>query len=164
MQPNQRYWLRSASSFEVCFMSFRWATLWAGLVALAPVAWSQQPELHHEIPEDAFGTRELILWSGVPEPPPPPQSLPSPDDQTARPDQRSKRPADPHPQRTPAQSFSGRIVRDGDRYVLKAAGNTTYELDEQTGVLQHENKNVHIVGKLDLASNTIHIVSIEPMS
>jgi hypothetical protein len=51
-----------------------------------------------------------------------------------------------------------------DRYVLKAAGNTTYELDQQTGIPQHENKNVHIVGILDAASNTIHIVRIEPTS
>jgi Protein of unknown function (DUF5818) len=145
-------------------MSFRWTALGVALAALAPFARSQQPQLHCEIPEDAFGTRELIVWSVVPEPPPPPQPLPAPDGQTPRPDQQSKPPADPHTQRTPAQSFSGRILRDGDRYVLKAAGNTTYELDEQTGLPQHENKNVHIVGKLDAASKTIHIVRIEPMS
>ena len=145
-------------------MSFRWATLWAGLVALAPVAWSQQPELHREIPEDAFGTRELIVWSGVQKPQPTPQPLPSPDRQAVQYDQPSKPPADPHTQLTPAQSFSGQIVRDGDRYVLKAAGNTTSELDRQTDVRQYENKNVRIVGKLDAASNTIHVVRIEPMS
>jgi hypothetical protein len=145
-------------------MSFRWTALGVGLAALAPFAWSQQPQLHREIPEEAFGRRELILWSGVPVPVPPPEPLPAPDDKTHRPDQQSRPPAGPHTQPTPAQSFSGRIVRDGDRYVLKAAGNTTYELDQQTGIPQHENKNVHIVGKLDAASNTIHIVRIEPTS
>ena len=40
-------------------MSFHWTTVWVGLAALAPFAWSQQPQLHREIPEDAFGTREL---------------------------------------------------------------------------------------------------------
>jgi hypothetical protein len=143
-------------------MSFRWTALGVGLAALAPFAWSQQPQLHREIPEDAFGARELIVWSGVPEPPPPPP-LPAPDDQTPRQAQQSKPPADPQTQRTLAQFFYGRILRDGERYVLKATGNATYELDEQTGVSQHENKNVHIVGKLDAASKTIHIVRIEPM-
>jgi Protein of unknown function (DUF5818) len=145
-------------------MSFRWATLWAGLITLAPVAWSQQPELHGEIPEDAFGTRELIVWSGVQKPQPAPPPLPSPDCQAPQPDPLSKPPADPHAPQTPAQSFSGQIVREGDRYVLQAAGNTRSELDQQAAVRQYENKNVHIVGKLDRGSNTIHVVRIELMS
>ena len=144
-------------------MSFRWTTVWVGLAALAPFAWSQQPQLHREIPEEAFGTRELIVWSGVQEPPPTPQPLPAPDNQPPQPDRPSKPPAGRPTPQTPAQSFSGWIVRDGDRYALKATGSATYELDEQTGVEQYENKNVHIVGKLDAASNRIHIVRIALM-
>lgn len=142
-------------------MWFRRTTLWVALVALTGFAWSQQPQLHGEIPEDAFGTRELILWSGVERPQPTPQPIPAPENRIPQPGQQSKPPADPHTQQTPAESFSGWIVRHGDRYALKAAGNTTYELDEQTGVRQYENKNVHIVGKLEAASNTIHVVKIE---
>jgi hypothetical protein len=145
-------------------MSFRQTAVWVGLAILAPFVWSQQPQLHREIPEDAFGTRELIVWSGVERPQPTPQPLPAPDDQPPQPGQQSKPPADPHAQQTPAQSFSGWIVRDGDRYALRTAGNTTYELDEQTGVRQYENKSVHIVGKLVAASNTIHVVKIELVS
>jgi len=147
-------------------MWFRWTTLWVGLAALAPFAWSQPAQLHREIPEDAFGTRELIVWSGVQKPQPTPPPLPATDNQIPQPDQQSKPAADPHTLRADTQSFSGWIARDGDRYVLKAAGNTTYEyeLDEQTGVEQYENKNVQIVGKLDAALNTIHIAKIEPMS
>ena len=141
-------------------MSFHWTTVWVGLAALAPFAWSQQPQLHREIPEDAFGTRELIVWSGVQEPPPTPQPLPAPDNQPLQPDQRLKPTAGPHTQQTLAESFSGCIVRHGDRYALKATGNATYELDQQTGVEQYENKNVHIVGKLDAASNRIRILWI----
>lgn len=138
-------------------MSFRWTTLGVGLVALAPFAWSQQPQLHREIPEDAFGTRELILWSGVQKPPSTPQPLR--DNQTPQPD-----PSNAHTLLMVAQTFSGWIVRDGDRYRLKTAGNTTYALDQRAGVQQYENKNVHVVGKLDAASNTIEVVKIELMS
>ena len=163
----RRCFLRSASSFGDSFMWFRWAALWVGLIAVAPFAWSQQPQLHREIPEDAFATRGLIVWSGVQKPQPTPQPLPAPDNQTPQPDQppdqQSKPPADPQTQQTPARSFPGRIAKDRDRYVLQAAGNTTYELDEQTGVQQYENQNVHIVGKLDAASNTIHIVKLALM-
>ena len=145
-------------------MSFPWATLWVGLIALAPFAWSQQPQLHREIPEDAFRTRELIVWSGVQKPPPTPQPFPAPDNQTPPAHEPSAPPAVAHTTQTPAQSFSGWIVRDGERYGLKAAGNTTYELDEQIAVQQYANKNVHIVGILEAASNTIHIVKIELIS
>jgi hypothetical protein len=161
LELNERccFFSRSASSFGDFFMSFRWTTLGLGLVALAPFAWSQQPQLHREIPEDAFGTRQLIVWSGVQNPPSTPQPLPSPDTQTPPPDQRSN----PHTQPTLVQSLSGWIVRDGDRYGLKTAGNMTYEFDQPEGVQQYENKNVQVVGKLDAASNTIHIVKIELM-
>jgi len=144
-------------------MSFRWTTLWAGLITLAPFAWSQPPQLHREIPEDAFGTRELIVWSGVHPPQPTPQPLPAPDNQTFQPDQPSKPPADPHSEQTPVQSFSGWIGRDGDRYALQAGGNATYQLDGQTGVQQYENRRVQILGKLDPASNTIHIMRVALM-
>jgi len=136
-------------------MSFPWPTLGAGLVALAPFAWSQQPQLHREIPEDAFRTRELIVWSGAQKPPATPPRFPAPDNQTPPPHPRSE---------PPAQSFSGWIVRNGERYGLQATGNTTYELDGQIAVEQYANKNVHIVGNLEAASNTIHIVKIEPIS
>jgi Protein of unknown function (DUF5818) len=150
--------------FRRFFMSFRHTVGWVGLVVLTPFVWSQQPQLHREIPEDAFGTRELIVWSGVERPQPMPQPLPAPDRQPPQPGQQSKPSADPQAQPTLAQSFSGWIVRDGDRYALRAAGNTTYQLDEQTGVQQYENKNVYIVGKLVAASNTIHVVKIELVS
>ena len=145
-------------------MSFPWPTLGAGLVALAPFAWSQQPQLHREIPEDAFRTRELIVWSGVQKLPPTPQPFPAPDVQTSPPHPQSEPPAVPRTPQTAAQSFSGWIVRNGERYGLQATGNTTYELDGQIAVEQYANKNVHIVGNLEAASNTIHIVKIEPIS
>jgi len=143
-------------------MSFPWLTL--GLMALAPFAWSQQPQLHREIPEDAFRTRELIVWSGVQKLPPTPQPFPAPDDQTPPPHPQSEPPAVPRTPRTPAQSFSGWIVRNGERYGLQATGTKTYELDGQIAVEPYANKKVHIVGNLEAASNTIHIVKIEPIS
>ena len=55
-------------------------------------------------------------------------------------------------------------MKDGDKYVLKVAGGTTYQLSEQSGVKQYEDKDVKISGTLDPDSNTIRIVKIELLS
>lgn len=52
-------------------------------------------------------------------------------------------------------------MRDGEKYVLKVSGNTTYQLDEQSSAEQYQDKEVKIVGTVEPGSNTIHVVRIE---
>ncbi len=149
-------------------MSFRWTSISLGLlIALAPFAFSQEPT-SAQTPEDAFSARELVAWSRLQKPQPAPQPLPPRDTPIPQPDpssdQQSKAPADQTGEARPGQSFSGRVVKEGNEYVLRMADNTTYQLDEQGGMDRYEDKRVRVVGTLDRASNTIHVLKIELIS
>ena len=152
------------------------------LLALAPLAFSQDPQLSNpQVPEDAFETRQLIAWSNMQKPQPAPQPLPPRDTPIPQPDQQqdqqSKPPADTksdskndqspasaNDQTPAAQSFTGKIVRTGDTYVLKVTGDTTYQLDEQDQAKRYEDQNVKVTGNLDAGAKTIHVVKIELLS
>ena len=140
----------------------------AVLLAVAPFALAQEPQLAKpQVPEDALAVQQLIAWSRLQKPQPAPQPLPPPDTKIPQPepqDQQSKQPADPQNQQTPTQSFTGKIVKDGAKYVLKVASNTSYQLDVQSDVKQYENQDVKIIGTLDSTSNTIRVVKIELLS
>jgi hypothetical protein len=60
------------------------------------------------------------------------------------------------------QAFSGKIIYDGNQYVLRVAGNISYELEGS--VRQYENQSVRVTGNLDNNANTIHVVKIELLS
>lgn len=159
---------------------YRTTNLLAGLIlALASVAVAQEAQLPNpQTPEDAMGTRQLIAWSSLQKPQPAPQPLPPPDTPIPQPgdDQQAKPPSDPHRDQAPAaqssehspeaQSFTGKIVKDSGRgkYVLQVASNTSYELEGEGDLNQYENQTVKVVGNLDKASNTIHVVKIELLS
>jgi len=67
------------------------------------------------------------------------------------------------PQPQDAKSFAGKIVKEGDRFVLRDTINkVTYQLDNQDQLKQYEGKVVKVTGSLDSASNTIHVENIEP--
>jgi len=76
------------------------------LLAISSTALAQQP--NPQTPEDAYTSRELIVWSQAQNPQPAPQPLPPRDPPIAQPeqprDQQAKPPADPHRQQEPAQS------------------------------------------------------------
>jgi Protein of unknown function (DUF5818) len=57
-----------------------------------------------------------------------------------------------------AQSFTGTIVKSGDKYVFQDAdtGNT-YDIDHQDEVQKFEGKRVKVHGTLDASSKTIHV-------
>jgi hypothetical protein len=82
-------------------------------------------------------------------------SAPSPDQQSARSTGSQVQPD------TPKQSIKGIIVREGEKFVLKAGDNTTYQLDDQNKARQYQDKEVNVVGVLDADSNTLHIETIE---
>ena len=62
-----------------------------------------------------------------------------------------------------SQTFTGKVTKSGSKYVLKDdATRTSYTLDDQDRAKQFEGKSVKVTGKLDPASNTIVVSSIEP--
>jgi cytoskeletal protein RodZ len=48
-----------------------------------------------------------------------------------------------------AQTFTGTVVKQGDKYVLKDDAGKTYDIDHQTDVAKFEGKRVRVQGTLD---------------
>jgi hypothetical protein len=145
----------------------RMATWFAGcLVSIAPLAFAQNAPLSHQSPEDSITAQQLVAWSRLQKPQPAPQPLPPRDTPIPQPDPQDepKSPSAPDTQETANQSFTGKILEDGGKYVLKVAGNTTYQMDAQGEVKQYVGQNVKVIGKLDKASNTIRVAKIELLS
>jgi uncharacterized protein DUF5818 len=148
----------------------RTTNLIAGLFLLiSGVAFCQDQQSALQVPEDALSPRELIAWSSVQKPQPTPQPLPPPDTPVPQPDPQagsSQKPSEnqSQPQAPTAQSFVGKIVREGGTVVLKVAKNTTYQLEGAGDTTQYENRNVKIEGSLNASGNTIHVVRIELLS
>lgn len=87
----------------------------------------------------------------------PPQAEPPATKQT--PDQSGQAAPEAKPDSTTAvQSFTGTVVKQGDKYVLQDAdtGNT-YNVDHQDEVAKFEGKRVKVKGTLDASGKMIHI-------
>jgi hypothetical protein len=140
-------------------------TILFAMLALVVTPWvaAQQTQPNPQVPEDAFTTRQLIAWSGLQKPQPTPQPLPPSDTAVPQPDQPSDQQANPpggHGEQTPAESFTGKIIRDDDRYCLRS-GSITYQVSEQAGLQKYENQSVQVIGNLDSGIATIRILKIE---
>jgi hypothetical protein len=56
------------------------------------------------------------------------------------------------------QTFTGTIMKSGDKYVLQdAASATTYDLDHQEELAQFDGKKVRIHGTVDASGKMIHV-------
>jgi Protein of unknown function (DUF5818) len=137
-------------------------------LVIAPVLAFSQDGAAQPCPDVTAGTLgcELVAWSHLQEPVPLPEPetkpVPLPDGQgDPQPGQSPNSQAQPQVSR---QSITGIIVRQGEKYVLKAGDNTTYQLDDQNRARQYQDKQVKVVGRLDADSNTFHIESIERAS
>ena len=106
------------------------------------------------LPSDILGP-QLIAWSQV-QKPQPVRELPPPD----RPVQQSER----QPGEAAAQTLTGTILKDGNRYILKVSNSSTYQLDDQEGAKQYEGKQVKVGGSPDANGGSFHIISIELIS
>jgi Protein of unknown function (DUF5818) len=60
-------------------------------------------------------------------------------------------------------SFTGKVVKAGGKYVLKADG-MNYRLDDQDKAKQFSGKQVRVSGDLDKTTGTIHVTDISPAS
>jgi glucose/arabinose dehydrogenase len=63
-----------------------------------------------------------------------------------------------------ALAFTGRIAHEEGHLVLKdLVTKMSYQLNDQSEAKPYLGKQVKVVGKLEMKSNTIHIDSIEPL-
>lgn len=114
--------------------------------AISPLcAQNKRSQTDPILPPDILGP-QLIVWSQL--------QSPQPLQQTQATEQ--KEPT--------SQTFTGLIMRDGGSYVLKVSTNTAYPLAEQQKAKPYEGKQVRISGILDANGESLHILSIEPVS
>jgi hypothetical protein len=147
-------------------MSRRTSLLAGLLLGLTPLLLGQelQNQAVPRFPGDVL-TSQLVAWTQMQKPKPVPEPLPPPDKGVPEPDRQTTPPARPQAlQQTPAETFTGKIVKDGGKYVLKVSSNTTYQLEEQSSLEKYKDQDVRIVGTLDASGNTIRIVKIELVS
>ena len=104
---------------------------------------------------------QLIAWSQLQKPQPMSQSAPSGAGQQSA--QSVDTPSQERPQPPAAQTLTGTIMKDGNRYALKVS-NTTYDLEDQERAGKYEGKQVKVAGVLDPKGNSLHIISIELIS
>lgn len=61
--------------------------------------------------------------------------------------------------------FSGTVVKSGDHFILSDAANKlSYVLDDAQKAGPYEGKKVKVTGTVDVASNTIHVQTIEEIA
>jgi hypothetical protein len=64
-----------------------------------------------------------------------------------------------------AKIFSGTIIRNGDNFILSDAANKlSYVLDNAEKASRYEGKKVKVTGTVDVASNTIHVETIQEIA
>lgn len=79
--------------------------------------------------------------------------------------QQSSAPSSDDNQTQQALAFTGRVTSEQGRLVLNdPVTKMSYQLDDQTKAKPYVGKQVKVIGKLEMKSNTIHIDSIEPVS
>ena len=123
--------------------------------------------VHGQAIQPSPDVRHLDMWSQLQKPEPLPEARPetAPVSGTPReqqPDQQPGQQVNADDQRESSiQSITGTIVRDHDKYVLKAWDKKIYQVDDQDKAKKYEGKLVKIVGSVELSTNTIHIQSIE---
>jgi hypothetical protein len=62
-----------------------------------------------------------------------------------------------------SKTFTGKIVKTGDKLVLSdLEGRTTYQLDDQQKAQQFIDKNVKVTGVLDASTGVIRVSAIDP--
>ena len=56
-----------------------------------------------------------------------------------------------------SQTFSGTVVKSGDKYMLKDDSGKTYDIDHQSDVAKFEGKRVRVQGTLDASGTKIRV-------
>jgi hypothetical protein len=124
-----------------------------------------QVELTPALPATILGP-QLIVWSELQKPQPVPQPV-TPGTGPSQQQQKTQQPGEDataqSQQQPAAETFTGTVIRDGDKYVLKT-NSTTYQLDDQEHAKQYEGKPVKVLGSVDATTNVLRVTSIQLMS
>jgi hypothetical protein len=130
------------------------------LVALSPAGFAQQFQSNQ--PDSSFAAAEMspaIVWSETQTPQPSDQQQEQlPNNPAATPTQDSGAQAQPE---SMPQTFTGTVVKIGDKYVLRTTDNMTYRLDDPDKAKEFEGKQVKVTGSLEAKSKLIHIQNVE---
>lgn len=141
-------------------MSYLWKmVLLSSLLVFAPSVLPQDSPSPVPNPEDSFSTRQLIVWSSTQKPQPlsvQGATVSQSDVPSGRALVQLTQAANPQ---TGVQLFSGRVLKNGDEYILEASGHTIYQLKEQVAVGNYGDKNVLIAGTLE-GANQIRVLGI----
>ena len=129
------------------------------LATAAPLMFCQDLQRKPSPPDPAeiIGP-QLIAWSQMQKPQPVQQS------ERQRGGAANENVQEPAQQQPAAQTLTGIIVKDAGRYVLKADGSNTYELDDQDRAKGYEGKQVKVAGTLSANGNSFHVIRIELIS
>jgi uncharacterized protein YdeI (BOF family) len=88
-----------------------------------------------------------------------PSQTPSTQQPSSQPDA-TPAPSDTAKNTTPtgtAQTFTGTVVKSGDKFMLQDASGTSYDVDKQDALKSLEGKKVNIHGTLDPNGKLIHV-------
>jgi hypothetical protein len=140
------------------------------LVALSPAGFAQQSQPNGQ--DSSVVAAEMspaVVWSQdqAPQPVPSEKAVPTPDkpqDQQT-PDNPTATPAQASGMQdqsgSATQTFTGTVVKIGDKYVLRTTDNMTYQLDDPDKAKDFEGRQVKVTGGLRAKNKLIHIQSIE---
>jgi hypothetical protein len=141
------------------------------LFVSVPLALAQQSSLQPSQPSADTSATPAIAYSEMQAPVPAPAAQPSldpvPPSQQQQPEDRQRQQSAPEtsqPRQDAARSFSGTILKDGERFVLKTTDNVNFQLDDQERAKKYEGTEVKVTGSVDSATHTIHIQNIEPIA
>jgi hypothetical protein len=144
----------------------------AALLALCAFGFGQDmapsPTLPPALPAEVLGP-QLIAWSQLQKPQPVSQPLP-PSEQADQQQSSAFSSSSLLPSSSSSgafsfvQMFTGTIMKDSGKYVLKAVDGAAYQLDNQATAKLYEGKQVKVSGRLDRAENVVHMSSIEAIS
>jgi hypothetical protein len=131
------------------------STLHAQTAPSTPTDQQAQPTPTPDTPP----TQQTQQPTPTPSPDTPPAAQQPPAAQT--PDQ-SQAPSDNSPSAaapsaSDGQTFSGTVVKSGDKYVLKTDSGKTYDIDHQDEVKKFDGKRVRVKGKLDDTGTKIQV-------
>jgi uncharacterized protein DUF5818 len=157
--------LASIATLAVIFGMISWGSAFA---QTAPSTSDQTPSQTQPAPTpDTPPSRQTPQTQPTPTPDNPPATQQTPSSQT--PDQ--AQPPSSNNNMPPAgsdngaaagaatasdsQSFSGTVVKSGDKYVLKDDSGKTYDIDHQADVAKFEGKRVRVKGTLDASGTKI---------
>jgi cytoskeletal protein RodZ len=168
----QQLWPKSRTGYWRIFVKTRIKTLsFLAALAFAMICWGST--LNAQNAPSTSPDRQAQQPSSSPDTTPP-QSTPdaqAPSSQS--PSQTPDTTAPPPSSRTPdsgaqgsasdsgtaagTQTFSGTVVKQGDKYVLKDDSGKTYDIDHQDEVKKFEGKRVRVQGTLDPSTNKIMV-------